>query len=98
MCPSTKEFSAIIGFSLYCPLVVPTCSRDMSSKCRRSLGITEECISTIIVKDEVDFVFLISYFQIENGWDLKGMHRCQVILLCLLERSSSLMVLKIGDQ
>ena len=84
MCPLTQEFIAPLGFLLYCPLIVPTYSKCMSSQYRCFLGISDEHIFIIVVWDEVDFMPLISYFQIEDGQELEGVHRHREILLCIL--------------
>jgi len=84
-------------FLLYCPPVVPTYSRDMSFRYHYFLGISDMCIHTIVVMDEVDFVFLVYYFPKENKQALDGIQRHCAILLCLLRAFLLLVVLKVGD-
>jgi len=41
-------------------------------------------MSTIVGRDEMDFVSLISYFLRQNGQALEGIHRRRAIVLCTL--------------
>ena len=40
-------------------------------------------MSTIVVYNNTDFRFLISYFQKENGHALNDVHRHRAITICL---------------
>jgi len=61
-----EEFSVIIGFPLYCPLVLPYTLRDIFYMYDRDFGPCREDVSTIIFRDGVDFMMLILYLQKNN--------------------------------
>jgi len=71
----TEKFSAILGLPIYCPYVVPTYLKDMCSQYHHFLDISEKHFSNVIVRDEVEFMSLISYFQREDRQALEGVHR-----------------------
>ena len=70
-----KEFSVVIEFSLYCPFVVPYIPKDLPSLYGQVLGQGEEDVATILFRDEVDFIDLISYLQ-KNRQTLDGLYMC----------------------
>jgi len=58
--------------------------KKMSPQCRRLLGMSVKDVSFVLVREEVDFKSLITYFRKDHGHALEGLHMCRAITLCLL--------------
>ena len=77
------EFIAIIGFLLYCPLVLPYIPSDLPSLYGEVLGLGKKDVATILFGDEVDFMAIISYLQ-KNNCTLNSLFRRRATVLCIL--------------
>jgi len=82
LCPLVDDFSATIGFPLYCPPVVLYIPLDLPSLYGQVLGLGREGVATILFKDEVEFMASISYLQ-KNSQTPDGAFRRKATLLCL---------------
>jgi len=78
LCAPVKEFSVIIGFSFYCPLVLPYIPRDIPSLCGRVLFYISSRLANRLVS-LLDFSNSSSLFFDVHIWLLEHLRLIEIL-------------------